>query len=316
VLGLYHVAMERNWERWLRGSSGPPPKKEDAKRIYTEERIKGAIAGHSELASLPLRVFAKGSFVNRTNISLESDVDIVVECGGQRTFFYYDLPHSALHLQPDLFGIAPRSTPCSNDQLKAWIADALTESFGHDAVTEGPVALKVRNGRMRLSADVVPAFCYHRYLGFQESTPVWLSGQMLFPDNGVPVHNWPTQHYEQGVAKNSPERTNRRFKQMVRALKRLVVEMREAGRLPFELPSFFAESLVFNVPDECFGHENFSEDMQRVLIHIYNATTQGSAWSQWMEVNLVKTLFTDGQGWTTAEAAQLAASAYEWMGYS
>ncbi len=118
---------------------------------------------------------------------------------------------------------------------------------------------------------------------------------MLFPDGRVPVYNWTEQHYAEGVAKNSPERTDKRFKQMVRALKRLVVELNHAGHLAFDVPSFFAESLVFNVPDYCFGNESYVEDMREVLIHVHNSTVREFTWRQWMEVNMVKTLFCDGQ---------------------
>jgi hypothetical protein len=68
------------------------------------------------------------------------------------------------------------------------------------------------------------------------------SGTLLITDDGHRIENWPRQHYENGTNKNL--RTGKRFKLVVRILKRLRDEMEERGGLGWPVPSFLIESLV------------------------------------------------------------------------
>jgi hypothetical protein len=157
--------MPQTLEEWLRQSSGPPPKKEDAKRHFAETRVRVAVAMHPELRKLPLDIYAKGSFVNRTNISLDSDVDVVVECGGPNAFFYYDTHRSAARYQPWQMQIAPRDAPCAAYELKQWVYEALATQFGEKNLVASGKAVRVHASWGRLAADVVPAFAYRLYHG-------------------------------------------------------------------------------------------------------------------------------------------------------
>jgi hypothetical protein len=77
--------------------------------------------------------------------------------------------------------------------------------------------------------------------GYSEGVRIW-------PDNGGKLANYPQQHLDQGVDKN--DRCSRRYKRVVRIVKRLENEMVEHSVIGI-VPSFFMESLVWNCPTTC-----------------------------------------------------------------
>ncbi len=76
---------EEQLSKW----TAPAFDNEDARRGYTEELIREAIAADEFLASLSIDVYAKGSYKNNTNVRLDSDVDIAVEYTGIVFFGYW-----------------------------------------------------------------------------------------------------------------------------------------------------------------------------------------------------------------------------------
>lgn len=101
---------------------------------------------------------------------------------------------------------------------------------------------------------------------------------------------------------------------MVRALKRLENELVNAGLLD-ELPSFFMECLVYNVPDDDFNHSTYVGDMRAVLATIFNETLSNDRCSDWLEVSERKYLFHSTQPWTRNQAHDLAGRAWDYMGF-
>jgi tRNA nucleotidyltransferase (CCA-adding enzyme) len=67
-------------EQTLSGWTGPSSNSEQEKQDRTERMIREAIVEHSALSGVRLRVFAKGSYANNTNVRTDSDVDIAVQC--------------------------------------------------------------------------------------------------------------------------------------------------------------------------------------------------------------------------------------------
>src|ERR1019366_9357909 len=96
-------------------------------------------------------------------------------------------------------------------------------------------------------------------------------GTELHPDNGGKIINWPRQNYKNGVAKN--DATGRRFKAMVRKLKRLRNEMLANGhQVAAPIPSYLLECLAWNVPNEGLGHDEYSVDVRYAIAHLWNET--------------------------------------------
>jgi hypothetical protein len=132
---------------------------------------------------------------------------------------------------------------------------------------------------------------------------------------GAEIINFPQQHYDRGVAKNTE--TGRRFKAVTRILKSLRYAMQDrriasaAGVQSFEL-----ESLVWNAPTALFGAQipmlgaalypttGIREPLKGIMRWLYASMGDDQGCSAWKEVNGIKPLFGAGQPWTR-QAAQL-----------
>src|SRR5947209_4189158 len=86
----------RDWETWLATASGPASATEEQDRDRTEARIRRAIEAASDLPS-SVRVYAKGSYANGTNVRRDSDVDVAVEW---TTTAYVGLTRQTANLTP------------------------------------------------------------------------------------------------------------------------------------------------------------------------------------------------------------------------
>jgi hypothetical protein len=117
------------------------------------------------------------------------------------------------------------------------------------------------------------------------------------------------------VGKN--EATGSRFKYITRALKRLRNEMADRGMAAAKLvPSYFIECLVWNVPNEGFGHNEYTADVRYVLAHTWNETLTDDRCREWGEVNELKYLFRPGQPWTREQAHAFLDIAWNNIGFS
>jgi hypothetical protein len=303
--------MARDWEATLRSWKDPPSNNEDAKRNKTEAEIKKALAGSSRLQDVQYRVYAKGSYANNTNVRLDYDVDIAVEC---TEFSYHDVEGGAQAKKDQIdASFSPYAKPYGPKDFKADVEAALVDSYGRTAVTRGNMALRVREKKTTLPADVVPC-CIYFLVSDIDSRGNLTSrrGTRLHPDKGFYINNWPQQQYDQGVAKN--EATGHRYKFMVRALKHLENELVIQGLLK-ELPSFFLECLVFNASNDAFQHNTYVSDMREVLRQIFNSTPNEVQCTKWVEANYMKYLFYSNQPWTYQQAHTLAEKAWDYMGY-
>jgi len=264
--------------------------------------VRKAIAASSALATRSIDIFAQGSYANRTNVRQDSDVDICVLC---RDVFFYDLPPGA---SSDAYAIIPAAYGYA--QFKNEVGTALTNYFGNSSVVRGNKAFDVHANSYRVDADVVPTFEYRRY----SSVSAYHEGTKFFPDNGGEVINWPRQNYDNGVSKN--QRTGERFKAMVRVMKRLRNEMTQAAiSTASPIPSFLNECLVWNVPNEGFGHNTYMEDVRYVIAHLWNNTRTVELCGEWGEINELKYLFRGGQPWTREQVNTFLDAAWNYIGF-
>lgn len=70
------MSLEDKLSRWI----GPSSDTEKDKQDRTERMIREAIDAHAPFNNCSLKVYAKGSYANNTNVRSDSDVDIAVEC--------------------------------------------------------------------------------------------------------------------------------------------------------------------------------------------------------------------------------------------
>src|SRR5690348_2058352 len=136
------MSREDKFQSW----SQPPSQNEREKCENAERAIRRAIADDKTLSAMDIRVFAKGSYRARTNIRLDSDVDITVCL--QAPFFSRYPPGKT---QADL-GLVNGSITFK--EYKQLVENALIEEFGKESVTQGNKAFDVHKNTYRIDADV------------------------------------------------------------------------------------------------------------------------------------------------------------------
>jgi predicted nucleotidyltransferase len=177
----------RDWNQWLRNSSGPASNDEEAKRDRTEKRIKDAIAG-SDIAS-SVRVYAKGSYANRTNVRLDSDVDICVEWNDTFAVRRFGNAKDATAAQ---LGYTPATTSFDPAAFRERVRKLLVAGLGVSNVNDsGNKSIFVVAGPSTLDADVVPCREMRRYDRIGATPHV---GSRLYPKRGGEVDNWPSSN--------------------------------------------------------------------------------------------------------------------------
>jgi len=287
--------MTRDWEATFREWSKPSSETEEQKYKNAERMIGDAIRESATLGGKDIRVFAKGSYRNNTNVRQESDVDVVVVC---REPFYADFNFA--DYGGDALGLT--DSPYGYAQLKNDAEAALVTKFGRSGVVSGNKALEIHANSYRVDADVVACFelrRYHKQSLFGSVRFPYAVGTRFYSDSSEQIDNWPDQQYENGVGKNNA--TGNRYKFIVRALKRLRNEMAEHNILAAKpIPSYLIECVVYNAPNTCFGHSRYSDDMRAVIGSVWRGTQTDDACEEWGEVNEMKYLFWPRQPWTRA----------------
>jgi len=298
---------DRDWEAMFAGWGAAPGITETTKCNNAEAAVRKAISASSKLSGMNISVFAQGSYANRTNVRQDSDVDI---CVLYQDAFFTDYSMSE-GVNDSVLGYVNGGYPYS--EFKADVEKALISYFGKEFVHRGNKAFDIHANTYRIDADVVPAFEHRRFHGNALSN--WHhSGTQIWPDSGDAITNWPQQNYDNGVAKN--DETGRRFKGVTRILKNLRNEMADEGHLAAgPIPSYLIECLVWNVPNEGFGHDTLRADVRWALAHLWNNTRTDEACKDWGEVNELKYLFHSGQAWTRAQVNGFLQAAWDYIGF-
>jgi len=286
---------------------------EEQRAVNTERIIREAVLRHPLLATLSPKVYAKGSYRNNTNVRRDSDVDVAVEYTGIN-FPTYGKTADPAQIDRAL-GLTPYDGPLLDARgetnmalFKDAVGEALTGAFGSSTVTRHNKVFTVRESSRSLAADVIPCATHVHYW----STTSSATGVRLLPDRPTwhRVDNYPQQHYANGVVKN--ERTQRRFKRVVRILKTLENRMVADGVSPV-VPGYLVECLVHGAPDPCFSGYSWGSRVRQVLAHIWTDTESAECESRWLEVNGVKLLFHSTQKWTRQSARDFVNAAWQYV---
>lgn len=301
--------MTRDWEATFRTWGKAPGATEQAKCENAERAILKAIRASGKLSSHDVRVFAQGSYRNRTNVPAESDVDICVCCSD---VFFTDFDFT-LGLTRGAVGVIDSSYAYST--YKGEVEEALKDYFGSTGVTRGVKAFDIHENTYRVDADVIACFEHRRYLMDVNGLWKYETGTEFKPDDDQrQIVNWPDQQYDNGVAKNSA--TSQRFKGVVRAIKNLRNEMAEAGINEAKpISSFLIESLVYNVPNDLLSGEAYTRNIQDTLLRIYVATDRDESCQEWREVSERKYLFRTIQPWTRTQVRAFSQACWNYVGF-
>lgn len=298
-MGMTHILQEDeavmsvDWESifstWAQGPSDTEQQKAD----NAANQVRKAIESSDKLRHRNIKVFAQGSYRNRVNVKKDSDVDIGVLCFD--TFFYESNDDNVLEN-------LKRTTPgavYTYDLFKNEIEQALIDRFGVMNVSRDNKSFDIKENTYRVEADVAAFFEHRRY----RTSYDYLSGVELRPDNDSykSICNWPEQHYESGVAKNTM--TARRYKRVVRILKSLSNLMAEKNiESAKKAPSFLIECLVSNVPNRYFGSDTYYGNVTNVIEYLFQALDKNNGCDGWTEVSGLKYLFWYSQPWSKQDA--------------
>jgi hypothetical protein len=311
---------ETRFSHWQKPASGTEEQKIEA----VASRIRSALARSKFLPARSWEIIKQGSYYNNTNVRTESDVDL---CVCLTDAFFMDAPQGDWPTNSEL---EREPIPFQFDDFRKHIAWCLEQEFGASAVTPGKKALHLHKAlNEKINADIVPAYAFQKF-GTRTAAyfprPLPDTGVALLSTENKRITNFPKQHYLNGCAKN--DITGRRYKRVVRILKRLRSHMAENTTLASNsrqraesTASYLIESLVYNCPDPAFGHAAIYDDVVAVLNFLsvgLHDTRDGTTlltlptWAFWHEVNGIKPLWVD-QVWTLTEAREFVVAARSYM---
>jgi hypothetical protein len=298
--------MSRDWESIFTTWSQGPSKTEQERAENAEKQIRVAIQASEKLKYRNIKVFTQGSYRNRVNVRQDSDVDVGVLCTDT---YFPEYPDDNVKME-----LAKSFNPAIYvyATFKNELEEALVARFGRVAVTRGSKAFDIKANTYRVESDVAAFFEHRRYI----TSTYYKSGVEMIPDDYKPpsVKNWPDQHYNSGVSKN--DATTRRYKRVVRVIKKLSNEMASNGiQSAKDAPSFLIECLVFNASTTCFEYQTFKQVIREVLAELFNNTMSDDKCSEWGEVSGLKYLFRGPQLWTRESAHQFLNDAWNYIGY-
>ena len=304
--------MMRDWESSFSSWAQSPSDTEETRCENAIRAISNAVSKSPKLSVLKIKVFTQGSYRNRVNVRQDSDVDIGVML---YQYFLSQYPEGKTNAD---FG--NEDADYGYPQFKKELEEALVEHFGRASVKRGNKAFDIKENSYRVEADVVPFFEFRQYW----DNGSYRAGVALIPDNSWQrIENYPERlidywpetplHYENGVSKNTD--TSRRFKGMVRILKRLRNEMADAGNvLAQEVPGYLLECLAWNVPNYCFSFATWVDRVQSVLRHLWQNTREAALCKEWCEVDAIKYLFHVSQPWTRQQGHSFINAAWDYVG--
>nr|WP_134002559.1 nucleotidyltransferase [Streptomyces sp. 846.5] len=283
--------------RW----TSPPSEAEAARLERAKRMVIQAVQRHPRFDGVGLTVEAKGSWANNTNVSSDSDMDIKVEFT-RRVFtgaLATGMSFWELYMQNQKYG-----GQWTAEEFRSELGIALKGASGNVDASHNVAFLVPSVPGSRPDTDVVPCFTY---------THGSNQGTVVFTKDGKHIINWSHQQLVNGRAKNV--RTNRRYKYAVRALKAVENDL-VAARAIKDLPSYFMECLVYNVPDQALLAPSFDQAFQGVLAHLRgNFDRWWGSTDAMTEPNEIKKLFGSTQKWQVNDGRQLVAAAWDYLGY-
>ena len=299
--------MSKDWDGTLAAWASPPSQSEQEKCSNAERAVRNAIQGSDRLKYRDIEVFIQGSYANRTNVRMDSDVDVCVLYKGA---FFEDYSFSQ-GLNRQALGITEGQYLYSD--FKNDVGSAMISHFGAASVRRGKKAFDVHANTYRVDADVVPCFEHRRFHGSPGNSS-YVSGTQLITDENSVIVNWPKQNYANGVAKN--DRTGKRFKAFTRAVKSLRYELldRRIG-IAERIPSYLIECLAWNVSDTTLAAGNLRNCVASSIAELWTATSSLQLCSEWGEVNELKYLFRS-QTWTREDVNAFLLTAWNHLDLS
>jgi predicted nucleotidyltransferase len=208
------------------------------KESLTEERLNG----------MSCEIYPQGSYANKTNIAADSDVDMVIAL---RSAFYAHKGELSLAEITEYEKYYEQADRTWHDFRKVVIRALRPDFF----LQEGSKCVKVRSSLIRLPADVLISLDYRYYRSFPSfERQRFVDGVQFYTSNDRKVINYPKRHISACAEKH--DRTSSKYRHIVRIAKNarnaLIADDASAIKAATS-PSYFLESLLWNVPDSCYA---------------------------------------------------------------
>ena len=223
------------------------------------------------LSSFKYEVYLQGSYANSTNISFDSDVDIVIQFNSTT----FDDCSQLNVAQKQLYISSHQDSLYKFINFKEDIYNALIAGLGSENVNWDDKCLDVKENTYRADADVVPCFQYRifkKFISFNNKD--FIEGMKFFDTNdNTQIINFPKIHLKNCESKNVD--TEGKFKDLVRIYKNIKRNLIKEGKITKEqAPSYFVENLIYNCTSPCFDG-GYQECMKKSLQYIYDAIQTG-----------------------------------------
>jgi signal recognition particle GTPase len=280
--------MAKYSEEQLTGWTKPPSNSEQTKLENSERMVRDAINSDEKLKEKSTETFGQGSYANNTNVRLNSDIDINVRYTGG---YYFSLPPDVTEEDVNIAHIG--SSGYSYSEFKNDVETALVNKFGRSEVVRNDKCITVKTNTNRIETDVVPTWNFRRY----SKNGTYVLGAKFWSDKGKATVNYPKQHIENGINKNS--NTYRRFKRLTRLHRKLRYKMIDDGEnVSDNITSFLLECLVWNVPNRIMNdNDSWTDRLKDSIVYIYEQTKDEETCKEWGEVSELLYLFV-GRKWT------------------
>lgn len=283
----------------------PPSETEEDRCRNVVQMVRGVI---QERFGNAVTVILQGSYKNRTNVKKESDVDIIVRHDG---YFFPGL-YFLSDAQKATYNATAISSAYTYQDFRNDVTEALVDLFGSDQIEVKNKCIRIKENTYRVNADVIPCFVHKR---MQSPYIVSEEGIEFETQSGMRVISYPEQHHLSGEKKNGL--TRQMYKPVVRILKNTRNILIEKGKISEDLmPSFFVESVVWNVLPHTTFHTNIHGDATKdVLLTVYTDMKNEQIVSQYKEVSGLKLLFISNPHKTRAHVQEFANHVWEYIGF-
>jgi hypothetical protein len=297
--------MARYSEDTLTGWTKPPSDSEQTRLETSERMVREAITEDEKLSKKSTETFGQGSYANDTNVRLNSDIDINVRYTGG---YYFDLPKDKTKADMGIDKDGP--SDYSFSEFKNDVEAALVKKFGRDQVKRNDKCITIKGTSQRIQTDVVPTWNYRRY----NENKTYVLGAKFIPDNSyIGIVNFPKQHIENGIKKNS--NTQRRFKRLTRLHRKLRYKMKDDGvTINGNITSFLLECLVWNVPNRIMNDYNtWTDRLKQSIIYLYEQTKEDSTCKEWGEVSELLYLFHSSRKWSRVDVNEYMVQLWNYL---
>ena len=235
-----------------------------------------AVSMRNRYSSEKVHIFIQGSYANNTCVRNESDVDIAVVREDVGEYIFDERFDTTSTVRRD-----------EAIRLKNSVEYLLKKKFPYQ-VHRGNKSIKVDGNTYRKNADTVPCIAMHYYDLKVKGYFASQDGVVILGDDGSITRNFPKQHIANGKMKNV--QTNHYYKKMVRIIKKMRHLMIDCGYdSANKVSSFGLESLLWNLPNECFTEYvyYYGFGFQHILSYLY---TNKDKLSSYYEANGIKRL--------------------------